>query len=73
MDQTATELPKRAGAGRRCDQRTRHRLFHRNRHGGLDLSVAIVLWAREQPHPEKVIEKEEPRPERAAAPIAGRA
>jgi hypothetical protein len=30
------------------------------RHGGPNLAVVIVPWAREQPHPEKVIEEEEP-------------
>ena len=35
-------------------------------HGGPDLAVVTVPWAREQPHPEKVIEAEEPKPEPAA-------
>lgn len=35
-------------------------------HGGPDLAVVTVPWAREQPHPEKVIEEEEPKPEPAA-------
>ena len=30
------------------------------RHGGPNLSVVMVPWAREQPHPERVIEEEEP-------------
>jgi len=30
------------------------------RHGGPDLAVVIVPWAREAPHPEKIIEDEEP-------------
>jgi hypothetical protein len=38
------------------------------RHGGPDLAVAIVPWAREPPHPEKIIEQEEPV---AQAPAAG--
>jgi len=29
-------------------------------HGGPDLAVVTVPWAREEPHPEKVIEEEEP-------------
>jgi amino acid transporter len=38
------------------------------RHGGSDLAVVIVPWAREAPHPEKIIEEEEPA---AQAPAAG--
>jgi amino acid transporter len=30
------------------------------RHGGPDLAVVIVPWAREAPHPEKIIDAEEP-------------
>jgi hypothetical protein len=30
------------------------------RHGGTDLAVVTVPWAREAPHPEKLIEREEP-------------
>jgi amino acid transporter len=30
------------------------------RHGGANLAVTIVPWVREPPHPEEVIEKEEP-------------
>ena len=43
------------------------------RHGGPDLTVVIVPWARQAPHPEKIIEEEEPRPqkERSPAPAAG--
>jgi amino acid transporter len=37
------------------------------RHGGPDLTVVIVPWAREAPHPEKIIEAEEPTAETAAA------
>jgi hypothetical protein len=37
------------------------------RHGGPDLTVVIVPWAREAPHPEKIIEAEEPTTEAAAA------
>jgi hypothetical protein len=37
------------------------------RHGGPNLAVVTVPWAREPPHPEKVIEEEEPEPERPAA------
>jgi amino acid transporter len=33
------------------------------RHGGPDLIVVVVPWAREPPHPEAVIEEEEPRAE----------
>lgn len=36
------------------------------RHGGPNLMVVMVPWAREQPHPEKVIEEEEPAPEQPA-------
>jgi amino acid transporter len=36
------------------------------RHGGPNLMVVMVPWAREEPHPEKVIEEEEPEPERPA-------
>ena len=36
------------------------------RHGGPNLVVVMVPWAREEPHPEKVIEAEEPEPERPA-------
>jgi hypothetical protein len=35
-------------------------------HGGPDLAVVTVPWAREEPHPEKVIEAEEPLPGPAA-------
>jgi hypothetical protein len=34
------------------------------RHGGPDLSVVIVPWARDPPHPEKIVEEEGPREER---------
>jgi hypothetical protein len=38
------------------------------RHGGPNLAVVIVPWAREAPHPEKIIDEEEPaRPAAAAA------
>jgi amino acid transporter len=37
------------------------------RHGGPNLAVVIVPWAREEPRPEQVIEEEEPRPEALAA------
>jgi hypothetical protein len=30
------------------------------RHGGANLAVAIVPWIREPPHPEEVVEREEP-------------
>jgi amino acid transporter len=36
------------------------------RHGGPDLAVVTVPWAREQPHPEQVIEEEEPQPKEPA-------
>jgi hypothetical protein len=36
------------------------------RHGGPDTAVVIVPWARDEPHPEAVIEEEEPGPEPAA-------
>jgi amino acid transporter len=36
------------------------------RHGGTDLAVVTVPWAREQPHPEQVIEEEEPQPKEPA-------
>ena len=36
------------------------------RHGGPNLLVVTVPWAREEPHPEEVIEAEEPRPEAQA-------
>jgi hypothetical protein len=36
------------------------------RHGGPDLVVVMVPWTREEPHPEKVIEEEEPAPEQPA-------
>jgi amino acid transporter len=36
------------------------------RHGGPNLIVVMVPWAREAPHPEKVIEEEEPPPEHSA-------
>jgi amino acid transporter len=38
------------------------------RHGGPDLAVVVVPWASEAPHPEKIIEEEEPA---AQAPAAG--
>jgi amino acid transporter len=38
------------------------------RQGGPNLAVLIVPWAREEPHPEKVIEKEEPEAERPGTP-----
>ena len=38
------------------------------RHGGPDLAVVTVPWTREGPHPEEVIEAEEPHPEEAAKP-----
>ena len=40
------------------------------RHGGPNLAVVIVPWVREEPHPEAVIEKEEPQQKerRADAP-----
>jgi hypothetical protein len=34
------------------------------RHGGPNLSVVIIPWARTPPHPEKIVEEEEPREER---------
>jgi hypothetical protein len=37
------------------------------RYGGPNLAVVTVPWAREAPHPEQVIEEEEPRPEASAA------
>jgi hypothetical protein len=40
-------------------RRLRAALLH---HGGPNLAVVTVPWAREQPHPEKVIEEEEPQP-----------
>jgi amino acid transporter len=36
------------------------------RHGGPDLAVVTVPWAREEPHPEEVIKEEEPGPEAPA-------
>jgi hypothetical protein len=30
------------------------------RHGGANLAVVLVPWAYEPPHPEEVIEEEEP-------------
>jgi hypothetical protein len=36
------------------------------RHGGPNLAVVTVPWAREEPHPEKVILEEEPTPEAPA-------
>ena len=36
------------------------------RHGGPNLAVVMVPWAREEPHPEKVIEEEEPEPAESA-------
>ena len=36
------------------------------RDGGPNLAVVMVPWAREEPHPEKVIQEEEPEPERPA-------
>jgi amino acid transporter len=36
--------------------------------GGPNLAVVTVPWAREEPHPEKVIEREEPEPKPAPAP-----
>jgi amino acid transporter len=38
------------------------------RHSGPDVAVVIVPWAREQPHPEAVIEEEEPGSAPAAKP-----
>jgi amino acid transporter len=38
-------------------RRLRAALLH---HGGPNLAVVILPWAREEPHPEKVIEEEEP-------------
>jgi amino acid transporter len=48
------------------------------RHGGPDLAVAIVPWAREAPRPEKIIDEEEPparavRSSRGAAPVTEKA
>jgi hypothetical protein len=40
-------------------RRLRAALLH---HGGPNLAVVTVPWAREQPHPEKVIQEEEPQP-----------
>jgi amino acid transporter len=37
------------------------------RHGGPDLAIVIVPWAREAPHPEKIIDEEEPQAEAAPA------
>jgi amino acid transporter len=45
------------------------------RHGGANLAVAIVPWTREPPHPEEVIEREEPGlapPAPASGPDPGR-
>ena len=39
------------------------------RHGGPDLAVVIVPWARNPPHPEKIIQEEEP--VASTAPAAG--
>jgi hypothetical protein len=52
--------------------RARHLRTTLLRHGGPNLAVVTVPWAREAPHPEEVIEKEEPRsdeppPSRSAA------
>jgi hypothetical protein len=38
------------------------------RDGAPNLVVVMVPWAREEPHPEKVIQEEEPAPERPATP-----
>ncbi len=40
------------------------------RHGGPNLAVATVPWAREEPHPEEVIEEEEPSSEASATAAA---
>jgi amino acid transporter len=37
------------------------------RHGGPNLTVVIVPWAREPPHPEEITEEEEPREARVAS------
>jgi amino acid transporter len=42
------------------------------RHGGPDLAVVTVPWAREEPHPEDIIEAEEPGPEAPATTEAER-
>ena len=39
------------------------------RHGGPNLAVVIVPWAREEPRPEAVIEKEEPQPKQRRASV----
>jgi amino acid transporter len=36
------------------------------RHGGPNLAVVTVPWAREEPHPEEVIAEEEPQPQESA-------
>jgi hypothetical protein len=36
------------------------------RHGGPNLVVVMVPWARGESHPEKLIQEEEPEPERSA-------
>ena len=41
--------------------RTRRLCAALMRHGGADLAVVLVPWAYEPPHPEEVIEEEEPR------------
>jgi hypothetical protein len=38
------------------------------RHGGPNLAIVVVPWARGAPHPEKIIKDEEPQP---APPTAG--
>jgi amino acid transporter len=40
------------------------------RHGGPDLAVVTVPWAREEPHPEEVIQAEEPQQPEAPATAA---
>ena len=40
------------------------------RHGGPNLAIVTVPWAREEPHPEEVISEEEPKPQEPATVVA---
>jgi hypothetical protein len=42
------------------------------RHGGPDLAVVVVPWCEAAPHPEKVIEEEEPGVQTASAKVPRR-
>ena len=46
--------------------RTRRLRLALLRHGGPNLAVVIVPWAREEPHPEEIIQEEEPEREQGA-------